>query len=132
MVDFQYLESSLLTTIEKKVNKRLDGKYPNINFVSEISDDTDYEFPNIYYEELTNSSTATTTERDLVAVRYGIQLQVADNKKKSNAKEIAYILIDVLKELGFVINTMPIYSKQAKIHIYILRATRNIGSGDLI
>lgn len=131
---FDLLESTITTYLEYKVRNKLGTKYPDLNFITEPQDDTDYKFPCVYVNELAMTETANTlSHKSINAVDYSIQIQVSSNKKKSISKEVAYAITDILhNDLGFRITTMPLYMKQATIHTYNLRANRLVGSGDKI
>lgn len=130
-MQFDMLESSITTLIDNKVSKKLISDYPDINFITEPNDDTDYKFPCVYIHEMDMSEMANTLSGKTVnAVQHTLQIEVSSNKKKADAKRVVYEVADVLKEKGYRLTMMPVYSKYATIHTYITRATRLIGSGD--
>lgn len=132
-MEFRYLESSLITYIDTKTKKKYKDKYPHINFITEMKSDNAYEFPNIYLEELESPERGNTNEQNSTeAIKYGIQIQIADDKAKTNSKEIAYYIVSLLKEKGFIINMMPRHIKQGNIYTHLIRASRTIGCDDVI
>ena len=127
------LESSIKTIIDKKVSAKLKTTYPDLNFITEANDDTDYMFPCVYIHELDVTETASSLSgKHINAIQHSLQIEISTNKKKADSKRVAYEVVDVLKELGYTITTMPVYTKIATIHTYFVRATRLIGNGDII
>lgn len=136
MQEFDMLESKIYTIIKTKVNKAMKSKYPNISFANEPTSDTP-SFPNVFIQQLQPVETGQDIENSSInALIDTEQIQVTTNTSKAEAKEVAWACIDALKSIRYNVVGMPLYSIQVKentrIHTYTLRASRVIGSGDLL
>lgn len=130
------LESKIYTIIKTKVNKAMKSKYPDISFANEPSDD-EPSFPSVFFQQLQPVETGQDLEGSTInAVLDTVQIQVSTNTTKADAKTVAWACVDALKSIRYNVVGLPLYSIQTKensrLHTYSLRASRVIGSGDIL
>lgn len=133
---FSRLESTLYTILKTKVNKAMKSKYPQISFDDEPTSDTP-SFPNVFFQELQPiESGASLDSTSINALNHTIQITVTTNTSKADAKTVAWACVDALKSIRYNVVGTPLYNIQLKgttrVHSYVLRARRLIGSGDVL
>lgn len=136
MQQFDMLDSMVFTIIKTKMNKALSSTYPTISFDDEPTTD-EPQFPNVFFQQLEPVETGQTLQGNSInAIIDTVQITVTTNTSKSDAKKVAYAAVDALKYLRYDVVGMPFYSIQVKeksrIHTYVLRARRLVGSGDTL
>lgn len=130
MIDYEFLETSLKTSIEYTMPKKIKRAYPNISFTTEPALTTEG-FPNVYVHQLESPETDSDIEgKTINNVLYGVQVEVSDNDKKEIARTVVYAVVDIMKKKGFKVLGMPLYSKINNVHIYAARFRRNIAPDD--
>ena len=63
---------------------------------------------------------------------FTFQIEVYDNKKKSNALEVMSAVMDIMKSMRFEVVSMPEHFKTDNTHRYVARFRRIIGSLDVL
>lgn len=129
-MDLLQMENIITSQLSIRVPRLLNGRYPNISFVNEISDKTP-SFPNVYIHELEPSEVGNSLEnQEINAIRDTIQIEVSTNTNKADARVVINACIEAMKRLSYSIIMFPLYDKQNNVHRFIIRARRIISSGD--
>lgn len=133
---FSRLESTLYTILKTKVNKAMKDKYPSISFANEPSSVTP-SFPNVFFQQLQPVEIGISLDSNKInGLNDTIQITVTTNTSKAEAKTVAWACVDAVKSIRYNIVGAPLYDVQLKgsdrIHSYVLRARRLIGSGDVL
>lgn len=136
MQQFDMLNKKVFTVIKTKMKKALSTKYPDISFDDEPTIN-EPSFPNVFYLPLESLELGRTLQgNSITALLHTVQIIVTTNTNKSDAETVAYSAVDALKSLRYEIVGMPLYDIQIKeksrIHSFKIRASRPIGSGDLL
>lgn len=131
MADYEILETSLKTFLQYSMPSNIKKAYKNMSFGTEPAT-TSQGFPNVYVHQLESPERDSDIEhRTIKNVRAGFQIEVADNDKKEIARTVAYAVVDLMKQKGFDVMTMPVYSKVNNVHVYVSRFRRDIFSDQM-
>lgn len=112
-VDWIMLVPSIIfTRIKTNFSEKIKIKHnmTNNNFSTLSKSDLDAVFPFVYVKSLTASEQG----RDLQGTSingalFTFQIEVIDNKKQQNAREVMGEIIRIMKEMGFENNSMPFF-----------------------
>ena len=112
-VDWIMLVPSIIfTRIKTNFSEKIKIKHnmTNNNFSTLSKSDLDAVFPFVYVKSLTASEQG----RDLQGTSingalFTFQIEVIDNKKQQNAREIMGEIVRIMKEMGFENNSMPFF-----------------------
>ena len=127
------LESTIFSIVKAKARSKLMGKYPNINFTSVEKNTKAAEFPYVYIHLLPMVEQGHDLEGSTInAVLATVQVDVKTNVSQSDAKNVVYEVLNVLKEMRFSIIAMPEFTKDGDIYKSVMRGRRMIGSGDTL
>ena len=127
------LETIIYSVIKLNTYSALVDDFPNINYSAEETSTTKATFPNVYIHTSSASEQGADLQGESInAVMTVIQVDITANTTKSDAKKVAYTIVDALKGLRFEITSLPIFTKEDDVHRAIIRARRMIGSGDTL
>lgn len=112
-VDWIMLVPSIIfTRIKTNFSEKIKIKHnmTNNNFSTLSKSDLDAVFPFVYVKSLTASEQG----RDLQGTSingalFTFQIEVIDNKKQQNAREVMGEIIRIMKEMGFENNSLPFF-----------------------
>lgn len=132
-MDFQYLESIVLTRVKTEFNQTLKTKYPELNFTTEPNNDGLPQFPTVYIHLLPSPEIGEDLEGITInGISATFQIKVADNQNNNRAKEVMNEVIRVMKTMRFAIKPMPYPSCKDDTYYSIARAKRVIGANDIL
>lgn len=112
-VDWIMLVPSIVfTKIKTNFSEKIKTKHnmTNKNFSTSSKSDSEAVFPFVYVKALSASEQG----RDLQGTSingalFTFQIEVIDNKKQQNAREIMGEIVRIMKEMGFENNSMPFF-----------------------
>lgn len=88
-------------------------------------------FPNVYIEKLQGQPRGRTLEDTRVnGILMPFQIEVATNTNQTDAEIIAYVIADIMIDMGFDMIGEPIPDNSSDVYRYISRWQRLIGFGD--
>lgn len=129
------LSSIVFTRIKNEFSSKIKTKYnmTNENFSTVGSSDTPAVFPFVYIQELESPEIGRTSEgEETNGIKYGVQIDVTDNRSQGNAKSVADELRHIMKKMKFKC-THPIpFNSSGNVHRYVIRCERTIGNGDVL
>lgn len=124
------MESVVTTQLRIRVTNMVGESYPDISFTNMSSDKTPT-FPNVYIHELESAELGNTLEnKSIRAIRENLQIEVATNTTKTDAKNVANACSLALKQMSFSLLSMPVYMRINNVHRFVIRAQRTVASGD--
>lgn len=128
-MDLLQLESIIKTQLSVRVPRLTNNRYPNMTFVSEVSDTTPA-FPCVYVHELEPTELGNDLQNQRIhAVRATFQIEVSTNTNKADARTVTSACINAMKALRFSY-VSEIYTKRDNLHTFVVRMRRVIANGD--
>lgn len=127
------LEPKLFALIKSKALPKLIGDFPKINFTSSDSNNSSIaRFPCVYIHTLPGTEIGTDiTNETINGVLYSLQIEVYSDNSQADARKVMGVLIGVLKEMRFTINSIPEFDNLNNVYRQITRCRRVIGAGDV-
>ena len=130
------ISSIVFTRIKNEFSNSLKTKYKmtNSNFSTVGSSDTPAVFPFVYIQQLEPMETGEDLEGTTInGGLFTFQINVTDNKKQENAKEVMTEVMRIMKTMGFKCKPLPFFDSSAKgVFRMIARFRRSIGEGDIL
>lgn len=132
-MDFEFLESIILTRVKTKFDKSIKNKYPDLTFTTDSDNDSLPKFPTVYIHLLPSPETGQTLEGSSInGMIANFQIDVMDNQNKQRAKEVMAEVKRIFKTMRFRFNDMPYPEQTDGTYYSIAKASRAIGSGDTL
>ena len=129
------ISSVVFTRIKNEFSSSLKTKYKmtSSNFSTVGSSDTPAVFPFVYVQLLPSAETGQDLEGATInAGLFTFQIEVTDNQKQNNAKEIMSEIKRIMKSMRFTVQCTPTLEDTKDTHRAIMRCNRLIGSGDIL
>lgn len=129
------LPSIVFTRLKNEFSNELKTKYnmTNSNFSTVGSSNTPAVFPFVHIKEIESPEIGTTLEgQNTNGIRYGLQIDVTDNKSQSNAKAVADETKRVMKKIGFKCKHPIPSSVTGNTYRYSFECVRPTGDEDIL
>ena len=130
------ISSIVFTRIKNEFSSTLKTKYKmtNSNFSTVGSSDTPAVFPFVYIQQLDPMETGEDLEGTTInGGLFTFQIDVTDNKKQENAKEVMTEVMRIMKTMGFKCKPLPFFDSSVKgVFRMTARFRRSIGEGDIL
>lgn len=128
---YENIFPSILTRLKVESKKALGSTFTDLEVTDEIVTPTNPSFPTILAVELPNAEQGNDLVNvDIVALMYGVQIEVTDNKKQANTKRVMNEVIKIMKSMGFSVLSMPEITYTNNVYRSVARFRRIIASGD--
>lgn len=128
---YENIFPSIMTRLKVESKKALGSTFTDLEVTDEIVAPTNPSFPTILALELPNTEQGNDLVNvDIVALMYGIQIEVTDNKKQANAKQVMNEVIKIMKSMGFSVLSMPEITYANNVYRLVARFKRIIANGD--
>lgn len=128
---YENIFPSIMTRLKVESKKALGSTFANLEITDEIVTPTNPSFPTILGIELPNAEMGNDLQNlDIVALMYGVQIEVTDNKKQANAKRVMNEVIKIMKSMRFSVAQMPEVTYSQGVYRSVARFRRMIASGD--
>ncbi len=125
------LEVKVFSRIKNKYPSSLKTKYPNTLFTTDDRDLSKPSFPTVFVHEISSREQGNDLENLTInAILLTIQVDVYDNAKKSNAKEVMDYVCNTMKSMGFSIINCPEFKSSDSVYRQTARFRRMVGSCD--
>lgn len=127
--------SMIFTRIKNEFSDKTKEKYKmtDKNFSTVGSSDTPAVFPFVYVQMLAPLETGRDLEGTSInAGIYTFQIDVTDNKSKSNARAVMTEVLKVMKKMAFQVTQMPVYEDTKDVHRCTARFRRTISENDIL
>ena len=125
----------VLARIKTEFSATIKAKYgmKNWQFSNGSSGTAPAEFPYVVLKTLPAAETGMTLERTgLNGVLFSFQVDVIDNAKQQNAKEIMTEIMRIMKTMSFEIVGMPTFEDNLDEHRSTARFRRNMAKEDIL
>lgn len=131
---FGDITSVVFTRVKTKVNKKLNNKYPDIDFTTSSTSTTDPKFPTVYIKRMQGAERGQDLDGTNVnAMLVTFQVEVTDNVSDTRSQEVANEVCKVFKSMRFQILGEPFPDNTQKgIYRNIARYQRIVGYGDTL
>ena len=131
---FSDITSIVLTRVKAIVGKKLNTKYPDIDFTTSSSSATDPKFPTVYVKRMQGAERGQDLDGTQVnAMLVTFQVEVTDNVSDTRSQEVADSVCEVMKSMRFQILGEPFPDNTQKgIYRNVARYQRIIGYGDTL
>ena len=129
------ISSNVFTRIKNEFSSSLKTKYKitSSNFSTVGSSDTPAVFPFVYIQLLPSAEAGQDLEGATInAGLFTFQIEVTDNQKQNNAKEIMSEVKRIMKSMRFTVQNTPTLEDTKDTHRAIMRCNRRIGSSDIL
>lgn len=129
------ITSLVFTELKKRGLGRLSTKteYANAFFTTSSRVQTTPKFPTIYLEKLQGSEQARTLEKGIPnAILSTFQVIITDNVSQFRANEVADIVCDIMRDLGYELLADPTPTASQDTYQNIARYRRTIGNNETI
>lgn len=128
---YENIFPSIMTRLKVESKKALSSTFADLEITDEIVAPTNPKFPTILALELPNTEQGNDLQGiDIVALMYGVQIEVTDNKKQANAKRVMNEVIKIMKSMRFSVIQMPEITYANGVYRSVARFRRMIASGD--
>lgn len=128
---YENIFPSIMTRLKVESKKALGSTFTDLEVTDEIVTPTNPSFPTILALELPNTEQGNDLVNvDIVALMYGIQIEVTDNKKQANTKQVMNEVIKIMKSMGFSVLSMPEITYANNVYRSVARFRRIIANGD--
>lgn len=132
-MDFEFLESMILTRVKTEFNQSIKTKYIDLTFTTDSDNDSLPKFPTVYIHLLPSPEIGEDLEGITInGISATFQIEVADNQNNNRAKEVMNEVIRIMKTMRFAIKPMPYPNYKDDTYYSIARAKRVIGSNDIL
>lgn len=126
------IENLVFTNIKVNASKKLKDKFPNINFTTSNRTQGSPIYPTVYIHENEGQEKGQDLENKTInAVLSNIQVEVITDTSKDDAKKIASVCTDILKNMSFNITALPVFEEGSSYYRLIMRCSRTFGNADL-
>ena len=126
-VVFTRIKNEFSSTIKKNY------KMKDENFSTVGSSDNPAVFPFVYIQLLPSAERGQDIEGNTInAGLFTFQIEVTDNQKQNNAKEIMSEVKRIMKSMRFTVQCTPTLEDTKDTHRAIMRCNRIIGSCDIL
>lgn len=130
-------ENRIYTIILSKVKKKLEKKYPDINFTQDPEpDDTSTHFPSVYIHFLPSAEKGQTINSlGINAIYSTIQVNVTSSKTQGQtvAREVTWEVVDQLHSLQYeIMNSPEIIPTGNDTNQCVCRMRRMLGANDTL
>lgn len=130
---FSRITNIVLTRVKAIVGKKLNTKYPDIDFTTSASSSTTPKFPTVYIKRMQGAERGQDLDGSTVnAMLVTFQVEITDNISETRAQEVADNVCAVMKSMRFQILGEPVTDSQVNIHRNIARYQRVVGYGDTL
>ena len=129
------ISSMVFTRIKNEFSSTIKKNYKmkDENFSTVGSSDTPAVFPFVYIQLLPSAEAGQDIEgKTINAGLFTFQIEVTDNQKQNNAKEIMSEVKRIMKSMRFTVQCTPTLEDTKDTHRAIMRCNRIIGSGDIL
>lgn len=128
---YENIFPSIMTRLKVESKKALGSTFADLEITDEIVTPTNPKFPTILALELPNTEQGNTLENvDIAALMYGVQIEVTDNKKQANAKQVMNEVVKIMKSMRFSVVQMPEVTYSQGVYRSVARFRRMIANGD--
>lgn len=118
--------------IEEYVTNDIGSKFKNLFFTSSDINSNNPDFPAVVIKEMPSTEMGMTLDNDGInAVMYGVQVEVFSNKSQAECKRVMKSVLNILKQMQFTINEMPVFDN-GDLYRLVIRARRLVGGNDII
>ena len=126
------IENVVFTNIKVNATKKLKDKFPKINFTTSNRTQGNPIYPTVYIHENAGSEKGNDLENKTInAVESNIQIEVITDTSKDDAKKIASVCADIMKNMSFDITSLPAFEEGSSYYRLIMRCSRIFGNADL-
>lgn len=129
------IETSIFSKVKAILNSKLKKKYPDLFITDDDEVPSNPKFPSVYIEFLQSRETGQDLEgKSINAIRMTIDVQVTSTKEQGMmvAKEVAYVVMDIFKNMNFDAN-LPFFDNTGDgTKRMIARYSRVIGHNDIV
>lgn len=135
MVDNSWIfniETYVFTILKTEGKKKLQSKFPNINFTTSNKVSGTPIYPTVYIHENEGMEKGMDLENCTInAVLENIQVEVITDTSRNDCKKIASVLTDILKGMYFNISALPTFEEGGSYYRLIMRCSRTFGNDEL-
>lgn len=122
----------VFTTVKVETTKKMQTKYPNINFTTSSKASTTPKFPTVYVKRMQGAERGQTIDgKTINAVLSTIQVEVITNTRDSEAQEIADFICLIFKSLGYQMLGEPFPDNTGDTYRNVARYQRLVGYNDI-
>lgn len=122
----------VLTRLRVEGNKSLSEYYPDLNITDDDKQLDNPSFPTVFVQDIGGPEQGQDIEgKSINAVLSTIQIDVVDNKKRSNVREVMAEMIRIMKTMGYEVITSANFERtQDNTYRMVARFRRMIGYND--
>ena len=126
------IPTKVLTRLRVELKKTLSEYYPDLNVTDEDKQSELPKFPTVYVQDLGGPTHGRDIDgKSINAVMPLFQIDVTDNKRKANAREVMNEVLKVMTKMRFEVATTPHFEKtQDNTYRMVARFRRMIGYND--
>ena len=95
------IESKVFTIVKTRMLKKYKSKYPNMDFTTDIENNTPKVFPTVYIRQISQSETAQEFSlKHINIVDTSFEVQIITNTSKEDCRKISAYAIEEMKALA--------------------------------